>query len=299
MQIKSLEIFAMVVKLGSFSDAAKVLHTVQSNVTSHIKKLETELNVELLHRQNPIQPTRAGVQLHGYAEKMLRIQKELLDTFSNTQLAANFPLEIGSMETTAAVRLPSLFRDLQQYIADFPFALSTAPSRELIDLVKASKLDCAFVANHAPIEGVFNFHVWTEKLVFITSKNSPLQLSNEYLERKKFIAFKQGCSYRKAIDLFLSTHHLPAANVIEMGSLDGIVSCVSLDVGVAILPISYIQQSHYAQSVMIHEIDADFSEINTYLVADAATSKWGTNMHHFFDHLQRTIPIEKTEAILG
>jgi len=50
MQIKSLEIFMRVVKLGSFSEAAKALHTVQSNVTSHIKKLETELKVELLHR---------------------------------------------------------------------------------------------------------------------------------------------------------------------------------------------------------------------------------------------------------
>ncbi len=173
MQIKSLEIFMRVVKLGSFSEAAKALHTVQSNVTSHIKKLETELKVELLHRQNPVQPTRAGMQLYGYAEKMLHLQKELLDTFAHHQLAANFPLEIGSMETTAAVRLPALFRNLQESTPDFPFALSTAPSRELIDLVKASKLDCAFVANHAPIEGMFNFHVWTEKLVLISSKKPP------------------------------------------------------------------------------------------------------------------------------
>ncbi|RPE31601.1 regulatory helix-turn-helix LysR family protein [Acinetobacter sp. BIGb0102] len=75
MQIKSLEMFMAVVKLGSFSEAAKRLHTVQSNVTSHIKKLETELKVELLHRQNPIQPTRAGIQLYGYAEKMLDLHK--------------------------------------------------------------------------------------------------------------------------------------------------------------------------------------------------------------------------------
>lgn len=285
MQIKSLEIFMRVVKLGSFSEAAKVLHTVQSNVTSHIKKLETELKVELLHRQNPVQPTRAGMQLYGYAEKMLHLQKELLDTFAHHQLAANFPLEIGSMETTAAVRLPALFRNLQESTPDFPFALSTAPSRELIDLVKASKLDCAFVANHAPIEGMFNFHVWTEKLVLISSKKAPPQLSKEYLLQKKFIAFKQGCSYRKAIDLFLSSYHLPAVNIIEMGSLDGIVSCVSLDVGLAILPISYVQQSHFAQRVHIHAIDL-LEDMHTYLIADLDTKKWASNMHQFFEHLQ-------------
>lgn len=297
MQIKSLEIFMRVVKLGSFSEAAKVLHTVQSNVTSHIKKLETELKVELLHRQNPVQPTRAGMQLYGYAEKMLHLQKELLETFAHHQLAANFPLEIGSMETTAAVRLPALFRNLQESTPDFPFALSTAPSRELIDLVKASKLDCAFVANHAPIEGMFNFHVWTEKLVLISSKKAPPQLSKEYLLQKKFIAFKQGCSYRKAIDLFLSSWHLPAVNIIEMGSLDGIVSCVSLDVGLAILPISYVQQSHFAQRVHIHAIDL-LEDMHTYLIADLDTNKWASNMHQFFEHLQMmSLPDQQSEIV--
>ncbi|MFI8034832.1 LysR family transcriptional regulator [Acinetobacter sp. ABJ_C3_5] len=297
MQIKSLEIFMRVVKLGSFSEAAKVLHTVQSNVTSHIKKLETELKVELLHRQNPVQPTRAGMQLYGYAEKMLHLQKELLDTFAHHQLAANFPLEIGSMETTAAVRLPALFRNLQESTPDFPFSLSTAPSRELIDLVKASKLDCAFVANHAPIEGMFNFHIWTEKLVLISSKKAPPQLSKEYLLQKKFIAFKQGCSYRKAIDLFLSSWHLPAVNIIEMGSLDGIVSCVSLDVGLAILPISYVQQSHFAQRVQIHAIDL-LEDMHTYLIADLDTNKWASNMHQFFEHLQMmSLPDQQSEIV--
>lgn len=297
MQIKSLEIFMRVVKLGSFSEAAKVLHTVQSNVTSHIKKLETELKVELLHRQNPVQPTRAGMQLYGYAEKMLHLQKELLDTFAHHQLAANFPLEIGSMETTAAVRLPALFRNLQESTPDFPFSLSTAPSRELIDLVKASKLDCAFVANHAPIEGMFNFHVWTEKLVLISSKKAPPQLSKEYLLQKKFIAFKQGCSYRKAIDLFLSSWHLPAVNIIEMGSLDGIVSCVSLDVGLAILPISYVQQSHFAQRVHIHDINL-LEDMHTYLIADLDTNKWASNMHQFFEHLQMmSLPDQQSEIV--
>lgn len=297
MQIKSLEIFMRVVKLGSFSEAAKALHTVQSNVTSHIKKLETELKVELLHRQNPVQPTRAGMQLYGYAEKMLHLQKELLDTFAHHQLAANFPLEIGSMETTAAVRLPALFRNLQESTPDFPFALSTAPSRELIDLVKASKLDCAFVANHAPIEGMFNFHVWTEKLVLISSKKAPPQLSKEYLLQKKFITFKQGCSYRKAIDLFLSSWHLPAVNIIEMGSLDGIVSCVSLDVGLAILPISYVQQSHFAQRVHIHAIDL-LEDMHTYLIADLDTNKWASNMHQFFEHLQMmSLPDQQSEIV--
>jgi DNA-binding transcriptional LysR family regulator len=40
MQLKSLRIFEAVCETGSFGAAAQQLHTVQSNVTAHIKKLE-------------------------------------------------------------------------------------------------------------------------------------------------------------------------------------------------------------------------------------------------------------------
>ncbi|OTG86454.1 LysR family transcriptional regulator [Acinetobacter sp. ANC 4558] len=285
MQIKSLEVFLMVVKLGSFSEAAKYLHTVQSNVTSHIKKLETELGVEILHRQTPILPTRAGLQLYDYAEKIVSLQKEVVATFSHTQMSKSFPLNVGSMETTAAVRLPILFQHLQQMEPIFPFSLTTGTSRDLIDQVRTSQLDCAFIASSVPIEGLFNYHVWTEQLVLISSQHVPHPLTKEFLSQKKFIAFKQGCSYRKTIDLFLSLNDLPATNILEMGSLDGIVSCVSLDVGVAILPISYVQQSHFYERVIVHELDHRIPEIKTYLIADVPAN-WGTNMTHFLENLK-------------
>lgn len=285
MQIKSLEVFLTVVKLGSFSEAAKVLHTVQSNVTSHIKKLEAELGVEVLHRQNPIIPTRAGLQLHDYAEKIMNLQKDMLDAFCKSKIVKSFPLKIGSMETTAAVRLPLLFQNLQEIDQDFPFSLTTGSSRSLIDQVRTSKLDCAFIANNSPIEGLFNFHIWTEKLVLISSKNAPENLSKEFISNKKFIAFKQGCSYRRTIDLFLSFNKLPTANILEIGSLDGIVSCVSLDIGLAILPLNYVKQSHFYKNIRVHEILDSISNINTYLIADTP-SKWGTNMSHFLEHLK-------------
>ena len=40
MQIKSLRLFMDVAETGSFVAAAERQHTVQSNVTAHIKKLE-------------------------------------------------------------------------------------------------------------------------------------------------------------------------------------------------------------------------------------------------------------------
>ena len=59
MLLKSLEIFLAVAESGSFSLAAQRMYTVQSNITSHVKKLEEELGVILLNRNNPVTLTNA------------------------------------------------------------------------------------------------------------------------------------------------------------------------------------------------------------------------------------------------
>ena len=108
--------------------------------------------------------------------------------------------------------------------------------------------------------------------------------NHQYLSHKKFISFKQGCSYRKVIDHYLSIQQLPAANILEMGSLDGIVSCVSLDVGIAILPLKYVQQSYFYPHIQIHALEAPLARMPTYLIAEDQ-NQWSSNMHLFFKHL--------------
>ncbi|WP_084004453.1 LysR family transcriptional regulator [Terasakiispira papahanaumokuakeensis] len=51
MQLKSLRVSREVARSGSFVAAAELLHTVQSNVTAHIKKLEEALGLCRLGRR--------------------------------------------------------------------------------------------------------------------------------------------------------------------------------------------------------------------------------------------------------
>jgi len=50
MDIRQLEAFLAVAEAGSFTTAADQLHTVQSNVSEHVRQLEAELGVQLLVR---------------------------------------------------------------------------------------------------------------------------------------------------------------------------------------------------------------------------------------------------------
>jgi DNA-binding transcriptional LysR family regulator len=50
MDAADLRVFEAVARLGGMSRAAEELHTVQSNVTSHIRQLEERLGTPLFHR---------------------------------------------------------------------------------------------------------------------------------------------------------------------------------------------------------------------------------------------------------
>ena len=64
MDIRQLEALLAVAEAGSFTTAADRLHTVQSNVSEHVRQLEAELGVQLLVRGRRVTvPTEFGVRV--------------------------------------------------------------------------------------------------------------------------------------------------------------------------------------------------------------------------------------------
>lgn len=279
-QLKSLEIFVAVIECQSFSLAAEKLCTVQSNITSHIKKLENELGCELLFRHAPIRVTSAGEQLKHYAVQILKLHHEARHCLQQGKVDSNLPLRIGSMQTTAAVRLPELFQQLLHHEPQLPFHLHTDASRALMDQVYTGELDCAFIAHHKPLDGFFNLQIWSEQLVLVSALSIENPLDTHFLLQQKFIGFKQGCSYRRAIEIFLQKYQMPAAHIVEMGSLDAIISCTSMGMGLAILPLSYVQQSYYSKQVRTTVIDQTLMPVGVYLIANPVNT-WSSNLKNF------------------
>lgn len=71
-RLKSLSVFADVVRAGTFRAAARRLETTPSAVTYHVKALEKELGAALLYRSTrKMELTEAGEELYNAAQAML------------------------------------------------------------------------------------------------------------------------------------------------------------------------------------------------------------------------------------
>ena len=106
MELSDLLTFSTVARLGGITRAADELNTVQSNVTQRVKALEAEIGTALFERHSRgMTLTGAGRRLLPYAQRMAALSREAL-LAARDDGEPKGPLAIGSMETTAAVRLP-------------------------------------------------------------------------------------------------------------------------------------------------------------------------------------------------
>lgn len=86
MDLESLKYFVVLCEKKKFVDAAYECNLSQSSLSKKVKKLETELNVQLLNRSaHETTLTKEGMKFYKYAKQMLRIyEKALSEIHSNS-----------------------------------------------------------------------------------------------------------------------------------------------------------------------------------------------------------------------
>ncbi len=105
MDLSGLEIFRSVVREGGVTRAAAKLNRVQSNVTTRVRQLEADLGVALFIREGKkLHLSAEGKLLLDYADRLLALAQEARAAVQDAKPRGL--LRLGSMESTASVRLP-------------------------------------------------------------------------------------------------------------------------------------------------------------------------------------------------
>src|SRR5437588_662168 len=116
MDLAGLRIFKAVAETGGITKAAARLHRVPSNVTTRVRQLEESLGTALFHRhKRRLTLSAEGKLLLAYAERLLRLSSE-----AQAALRSGAPrgtLRLGSLESTAATRLPQVLSPYHAIIA--------------------------------------------------------------------------------------------------------------------------------------------------------------------------------------
>lgn len=266
MDIADLRLFETVARLGGMNRAASELNTVQSNVTARVKALEEELGAALFERHSRgVTLTAAGHRLMPYAQRARQLLDEARRAFRDDGRPRG-GLTIGSLETTAALRLSTRLSD---YVAAYPevdLVLRTGTTCELIQDVLEHRLEGAFVCgpvDHPELEERLAFR---EELALLTSPAVPGVEAVFAARSVKIVVLRAGCSYRQRLEELLARRGVGEVRMLEFGTIEAILGCVAAGIGITLLPRSLVRVAEREGRVAIHDLPRAEGRVDTLFI---------------------------------
>jgi DNA-binding transcriptional LysR family regulator len=266
MELSALRIFKTVAEEGSVTQAAVRLHRVQSNVSARLTQLEESLGVTLFNRSGRrMLITPEGTRLLEYADRLLQLADEAQMSVKGTQEPAG-QLRIGSMETTAASRLPRVLGAFHRKYPQVDLVLDTGPTDYLVQAVLNHKVDMALVA--APVERpeLEQVPVFMEELVLITDTLQGPVTQPADVAKRSLLGFRSGCSYRRRLEWWFADAGIAPARVSEFGTFEAIIGCVAAGMGVAMMPREVLKRRDLGRTVQMHDLPPEVAEVQTVLI---------------------------------
>ncbi|KKM80993.1 LysR family transcriptional regulator [Pseudoalteromonas distincta] len=243
----SLRIFCTVADYESVTQAAIQLRRAPSNVTTKIKQLESDLGVELFIRTGKkMKLASSGRKFYEYAQQLLALENEARQAIMGESIGGQ--LIIGSMESTAASRLPSV---LSEYNIAYPttnISLTTGTSMQLLEKVSNGELDCAFLAlpdvfdnDKALVElGINTQEVWSEELLLLVPISEKKTSNFKDIKVRNLVSFHKGCTYREIAENILNVNSSIDWKIHEMSSYHAMAAYVASGMSVTVLPKSVL-----------------------------------------------------------
>ncbi|RUT31600.1 LysR family transcriptional regulator [Paenibacillus zeisoli] len=242
MELTDLKVVMAIIEEGSISRAAQRLDYVQSNVTARVRKLESELGIQLFNRHpKGVTPTERGLAFSKYALDIIRMAEEAVMAVREPDYPSG-PLTIGIVETFASsgpfIKALSEFQRLYPEVA---LSLINGTSPQNYEKVLNHQLDGAFYTGDFD-KSLLEIEVEIrDKVVLLTAAEGQGSSSEiPSIANAAWVVFPKGCPFRTASEEWLRSEGTLNANLIEISTMDMMLNCVQAGLGYALVPESVI-----------------------------------------------------------
>lgn len=265
MDLDDLHIFRTVIREGGITRAAQHLHRVQSNVSTRIQQLEAELGTPLFLRESRrLALSPQGRVLLDYAQRLLDLADEARAAVASGQPRGR--LRLGSMESTAAARLPAPLSDYHARFPDVRIELRTGPTMPLLLDVVEGRLDCALACSPVNDERLEELPIYQEELMVVAPAGHPPIGAARDVRARTLLTFEPGCAYRQRIEVWFADDGVVPERVVELSSYHAMLGCVACGMGVALVPASLLAGLALQQAVSPHRLPPRFAQATTSLI---------------------------------
>lgn len=241
MDLRQLNALLAVAEHGSFSAAARALHTVQSNVSTHVARLEKELGATLIDRAT------GGLTEEGevVAARARRIQNELdsltADVASLHDEVAG-AVRAGVIGTTARWLVPPLMEGMLARHPKVHVVVVDATTTSLLPQLEAGHLDLAVVNLPLHDPDLTSEDLFEEDHVLVAPASHPL-FSRERIDLTELsgvplLLEPQGTGFRDHLDEQAAAVGITLTPQAEVDGMRLLASLAFQGFGAGVVPAS-------------------------------------------------------------
>jgi DNA-binding transcriptional LysR family regulator len=252
MELRQLAALLAVADHGSFSAAAAALNTVQSNVSSHVARLERELGVALVDRRHGCALTEEGGAAVERARRVAAELSALVADMAALQAEVVGEARVGMIGTTARWLAPRLIAAVAERHPRVHLVVADATTATLEPQLADGTIDVAVVNYPTLSPDVDARALFDEDLVLVLPSEHPRAreetLALADLDGMAMLLPAPGTALRLEID---DAARSAGVNLVPKAELDGVRLMASLTFdgyGPAILPATAVperRQEHW------------------------------------------------------
>jgi DNA-binding transcriptional LysR family regulator len=258
-EIRQLEALVGISDHGTFSSAAEVLGTVQSNISNRIARLEDELGTELVNRATGLL-TESGEIVVSRARRILGELSAIAADVSELNADIRGQVVLGMIGTAGRWIVPLLLDALRSTYPQIALRIIEGSNSVIEPQLVHGRLDLAVLAWPVDAPELTEVDLFTEDLVVIVAKDHPIAQMKAPVSFAQLAAYElllplRGTPIRREID---DASHAQNVELVPLIELDGIRTIASLTFdgyGPSILPATMLS-SHLRDKFVAVHIDA-------------------------------------------
>ncbi|MBI2705618.1 MAG: LysR family transcriptional regulator [Actinobacteria bacterium] len=241
MDLRQLNALVAVADHGSFSAAARSLHTVQSNISTHVARLERELAAMLVDRSSGAL-TEEGMVVVARARRIQAELDALAADVASLNAEVTGDVRLGVIGTTARWLVPRLVEEMGRQHPKVQMVVVDATTTSLLPQLESGRLDLAVV--NLPIDepDIETDELFEEDRVLVAPAGHPLfgrdRLTLADLDGEPILLEPRGTNFRDQLEEQAADEGVTLTAQAEVDGMRLLASLAFQGFGAALLPAS-------------------------------------------------------------
>ncbi|MGD8346662.1 MAG: LysR substrate-binding domain-containing protein [Lysobacterales bacterium] len=242
MNLRALQYFVKLADLRHFSKAADACFVSQPTLSTQIRKLESELGVQLVERApKNILLTPVGKEIAERARLVLSDVDQIRAVARRSGDPASGILRLGLFPTLAPYLLPHVVPGMRRKYPKLTLQLSEEKTETIITMLKQGELDAGLLALPISGEGLEITPLFDEPFVVAVPENHVLARQDEIclsdLENSELLLLEEGhCLREHALEVCALSGARERVD-FHATSMETLRQMVAAEVGVTLMPI--------------------------------------------------------------